>query len=220
MFEFWVEYDINPVIIFNSKGHIKYCNQEAEIFLSYINHKEVFQFVIQNASNKPGMHTSFKHVKFDDFEFNGYSIGYEDENLIGVRFFINTSTHILDLSNLEEIDISMLINFAIEYMKLKKDIEIKTLFDPSIPTMLLNKKAFLDIIFEILEEVKEAEISTKINIGEYIKIKDKKYQIVEITIKTSPTKNITSHNFEIVVKEDKYIIKIPLIKDINENSNS
>jgi phosphoribosyl-dephospho-CoA transferase len=94
------------------------------------------------------------------------------------------------------------------------------MFDPSIPTILVQKKALLDIILEMLEKQKEAIISTKINVGEYIKINDKKYQIVEIGIKTEPKNPIKSPYFEILNKEDGYTIKIPLIKEINENNNS
>ena len=220
MFEFWCEYDINPLIIFNQKGHIKYCNQEAEIFLSYVNKKEVYEFVINNAPVNPGIKTEFKQVKFKDFEFNGFSIGYKDDTEIGIRLFINTNTHSIELTELEEIDLSMLLNFAIEYIQLKNTIKISTLFDPSIPTIMVHKKALLDLIFEILENQKKAIISTKINVGEYIKIKNKKYQIIEIGIKTSPDKTVKSPYFEILNKVDGYTIKIPLIKEIDENNNA
>ncbi|WP_456479729.1 hypothetical protein [Nautilia sp.] len=220
MFEFWCEYDINPLIIFNQKGHIEYCNQEAEIFLSYVNKKEVYDFVINNAPANPGMKTEFKHVKFKDFEFNGFSIGYRDDTNIGVRFFINTNTHSIELTELEEIDLSMLINFAIEYITLKNEIDITTMFDPSIPTIMVHKKALLDLIFDMLENKKKAIISTRVNVGEYIKIKDKKYQIIEIGIKTAPDKTIKSPYFEILNKVDGYTIKIPLIKEIDENNNA
>ncbi len=220
MFEFWCEYDINPLIIFNEKSHIKYCNQEAEIFLSYVNKKEVYEFVIKNAPQNPGIKTEFKQVKFKDFKFNGYSIGYENNSYIGVRFFINTNTHSIELKELEKIDLAMLINFIIEYATLKENIKISTFFDPSIPTILVHKKALIDIILEMLENQKKTTITTKIKVGEYIKIKDKKYQIIEIYVKTTPTKTIKSPYFEIVNKEDGYIINIPLIKDINENSNT
>jgi nitrogen-specific signal transduction histidine kinase len=220
MFEFWCEYDINPLIIFNEKGYIEYCNQEAEIFLSYVNKKEVYEFVIKNAPSKPGVKTEFKQVKFKDFEFNGYSIGYKDDSSIGIRFFINTNTHSIELTELEEIDLSMLLNFAIEYATLKNSISITTMFDPSIPTILVHKKALLDIIFDMLENRKEALISTKINVGEYIKINDRKYQIIELGIQTEPVKTIKSPYFEILNKEDGYIIKIPLIKEIDENNNT
>jgi len=219
MFEFWCEYDINPLIIFNERGHIKYCNQEAEIFLSYVNKKEVYEFVINNAPTNPGIKTEFKQVKFKDFEFNGFSIGYQDDTNIGIRFFINTNTHSIELTELEEIDLSMLLNFIIEYVSLK-DTTITTMFDPSIPTILVHKKALLDIILEMLENQKEAIISTKINVGEYIKIKDKKYQIIEIGIKTEPKISIKSPYFEILNKVDGYTIKIPLIKEIDENNNT
>jgi nitrogen-specific signal transduction histidine kinase len=220
MYEFWCEYDINPLIIFNEKGYIEYCNQEAEIFLSYVNKKEVYEFVIKNAPVQPGIKTEFKQIKFKDFEFNGYSIGYQNDTQIGIRLFINTNTHSIELTELEEIDLSMLLNFAIEYITLKSDTTVTTLFDPSIPTMLVHKKALLDIIFDMLENQKEAKISTKINVGEYIKIQDKKYQIIEIGITVPPKKAIKSPYFEILNKDDGYIIKIPLIKEIDENNNT
>jgi len=220
MFEFWCEYDINPLIIFNEKGNIKYCNQEAEIFLSYVNKKEVYEFVINNAPKNAGIKTEFKKIKFQDFEFNGFSIGYKNDTEIGIRLFINTNTHSIELTELEEIDLSMLINFAVEYVGLKNDIKITTVFDPSIPKILVHKKALLEIIFDILEKQKEAIISTKINVGEYIKIKNKKFQIIEIDIKTKPDKKINSPYFEILNKYDGYNIKIPLIKDLNENNNA
>ncbi len=220
MFEFWCEYDINPLIIFNEKGHIKYCNQEAEIFLSYINTKEVYEFTIKNAPKNAGIKTEFKQVKFKDFEFNGFSVGYQDDSTIGIRFFINTNTHSIELTELEEIDLSMLINFAIEYITLKQNITISTQYDPSIPSIFVYKKALLDLILEILENKKEATITTKIDIGEYIKIKDKKYQIIEIEIKTKPEKTIKSPYFEILNKENGYIIKLPLIKELNETDNT
>ena len=218
MFEFWCEWDINPLIIFDNKGNIKYCNQEAEIFLSYINKKEVFQFTINNAPKKNGIKTNFESLKFKDFEFMGYSIGYQNNNEIGVRFFINTNLSSIEPANLEKIELSMLLNFAIEYISLKQNTKISAIFDPSIPPIMANKKELLNIIFEILEEQKEAKISTKIQIGEYMKIKNKKYPIIEIEINTYPKKRIKSPFLEILNKEEGYIIKIPMIKEENETN--
>jgi nitrogen-specific signal transduction histidine kinase len=220
MFEFWVEYDINPLIIFNQKGNIIYCNQEAEIFLSYINKKEVFEFTIKNAPKNPGIKSEFKKVHFKDFEFNGFSIGYEDEEKIGIRFFINTDIHSIELEELEKVDLSMLLNFAIEYVSLKQNTKFKIYFDPSIPEIYINKKAFLNLLFDIFENQEEIYIQTKINIGEYIKLNSKKYPIISVIIKTKPKKQIKNNFFEVINKEDGYIIQIPLIKEKNENSNS
>jgi len=220
MFEFWCEYDINPLIIFNEKGHIKYYNQEAEIVLSYINKKEIYEFVIKNAPKEKGIKTEFKDIKFNNFEFKGFSIGYEDDKNIGVRFFINTNKHNIELKELEKIELSMLIDFAIEYITLKEKIKIIKNYDPSIPQLLINKKALLNTLFEILENQKKAIISTKIEIGEYIKIKNKKYPVIDIIINTNSKKKITSPYFEVLNNKNEYIIKIPLIKEIDENNNT
>ncbi|GAB6046030.1 hypothetical protein JCM11957_16290 [Caminibacter profundus] len=220
MFEFWCEYDINPLIIFNEKGNIVYCNQEAEILLSYINKKEVFDFIIKNAPKKAGIKTEFKKIQFKDFKFNGYSIGYQEDTQIGVRFFINTNVHSIHFEKLEKVDLSMLLNFAMEYINLKQNTKFKIYFDPSIPEIYLNKKAFLNLLFEILENQKEAYIETKINIGEYIKVNNKKYPIISVITKLNPLKHIKSPHFEIINNENGYIIQIPLIKEKDENNNS
>jgi len=220
MFEFWCEYDINPLIIFNQKGNIVYCNQEAEIFLSYVNKKEVFSLAINHAPKNPGMKVEFKKVVFKDFEFNGFMVGYQDEEKIGIRLFINTNTHQISLEELEKVDLAMIINFAIEYVSLKQESNISLYYDTSIPQIYLNKKALLNLLLEILENQTEVFIQTKIEVGEYIKISNKKYPIIEMLIKCKPKKRIQSNYFEIINKEDGYIIKLPLIKEAHENSNT
>ena len=215
MFKFWIEYDINPLIIFDHKANIIYCNQEAEIFLSYINKKKVFNFALKNAP-KDGIKTEFKLVKFDRFEFNGYSIGFYEEKL-GVRFFINTDKKNFSLTNLEKVKFSILLEFIKEYMSLK-NIEINVFYDPSIPEIYLNKKELLNIIFDILEHNKKATIKSKVLVGEYIKIENKKYPIIQIDIITTPFKRIKSNYFEIENLKNGYTIKIPIIKEINENN--
>lgn len=217
MFKFFIEYDINPFIVFDYKSNIIYCNQEAEIFLSYINKKEVFDFAIKHAP-KNGIKTEFKEVKFNKFEFMGYSIGFYDEKL-GIRFFINTEKQNLTLHNLEKVKFSMLLEFIKEYLNFK-NIAVETYYDPSIPEIYLNKKELINIIFEMLENSKKAKIGSKILVGEYMKIDNKKYPLAQIDIITHPFKRIKSDFFEIENHEEGYSIKIPLIKELNENNTT
>ncbi len=220
MFEFFIEYDINPVIFFNEKGHIDYCNQEAEIFLSYVNVKDIFNFTIQNAPNKEGIKTDFKNINFGEFSFNGYSIGYKEDSKIGIRLFINTKKHQFTLEGLEKIDINKLINFAIQYINLKQNSKFKIYPDLSIEEIYISKKELLHILFEIFENQKEVEIYTKFDISEVIKINNKKYSLIEIILKCSSFKEIESKYFEIIKKDDGYTIKVPFIKEKNENNNT
>ena len=220
MFEFFIEYDINPVIFFDNKGNIKYCNQEAEIFLSYVNVKDIFNFTIKNAPKEKGIKTIFKEVKFLDFNFKGYSIGYKDENLIGIRLFINTEKNHISIENLEKTNLLKLINFAIEYITLKQNTKFKIYPDLSFNEIFLNKKELLHILLEIFENQKNVEILTHLKLGEYLKIEEKKYPIIEIIIKCHTNKKITSNSFEVENENDKYIIKIPFIKEKDEIHNS
>jgi nitrogen-specific signal transduction histidine kinase len=211
MFEFWCEYDINPLIIFSSSGELLYCNQEAEILLSYISTKEIFEFTIKNAPKEKGIKTVFEKIVFKEFEFNGYSIGYKDNDKIGVRFFINTNKHHIYLQELEKLDLTKILNLTIEYTKLKQNTKFKIFFDPSIPEIYINKKEIISLLIEAFKDKKEVEIQTKINIGEYLKIANKKYQIIEIHI--NHPLDLSSEYFEILKKEKKTIIQIPLIKE-------
>ena len=220
MFEFFIEYDINPVIFFDSNGNVKYCNQEAEMFLSYVNVRDIYNFTIQNAPKNKGIVTIFKDIKFNDFNFKGYSIGYKDDNLIGIRLFINTEKNHISIENLEKTDILKLLHFAIEYITLKQNTKFKIYPDLSFNEVYINKKELLHIFLEIFEKQSNVEIYTHLKVGEYLKINKNKYPIIEIIIKCHPNKKITSKYFEISTENDKYIIKIPFIKEQNENNNS
>ncbi len=213
MFEFFVEYDINPVIFFDNKGNIKYCNQEAEIFLSYVNIKDIFHFAIQNAPQNTKIKTLFKEIKFSDFIFKGYSIGYKTDELIGIRFFINTEKNNISIENLEKTDLLKLINLAIEYITLKQNTTFKIYPDFSLNEIYINKKELLRLLLDIFEKQNKIEIYTKLNLGEYIKTKEKKYPIINIEIKCPSNKIIDSKYFEILNKSEGYIIKIPFIKE-------
>lgn len=222
MFELFIEYDINPIIFFDDKGNVKYCNQEAEIFLSYVNIKDIYEFAIKNAPKNNYFITQFKEIKFLDFKFKGFSIGYKHDNVIGVRFFINTEKTNITIEHLEKTNLLKLINFAIEYITLKQNTKFKIYPDLSFNEneIYLNKKELLHILLEIFENQSNIEIFLHLKIGEYLKINQKKYPIIEIIIKCHPNKKITSKYFEVSNENDKYIIKIPFIKEKDENNNS
>jgi len=117
-------------------------------------------------------------------------------------------------------DLLKLINFAIEYIKLKQNTHFKIFPDLSIREILINKKELLKILIEIFENQQKVEIITHLKVGEYLKIENKKYPIIEIKIKTHANKKISSQFFEIENSENGYNIKIPFIKEKDENSNS
>lgn len=213
MFEYLVEYDVNPTIVFTGQGKVFYANQEAEILLSYTSVKEIFNFCIENLSpNK--ITTKFEDIFFKDFHFKGVSlITYEDK--LAVRFFINTETIKIKLDNLEEVDLSTIINFVIEYFSLNQNHNIKIIMD-ELPTLFVNKNELVNLLLNAITPTSIIEI--KIIPGEYMKIKDKKYPIVGIFI--TPFNEAESQFFEINRYNNNLIIKIPLIKERDENSSS
>ncbi len=209
MFDKLIEFDINPVIVFNEKGEIIYCNQEAEVFLSSQNVKTIFNFALNNAPKK-GIKTKFEKVKFNKIEFNGYSI-FVDENL-SIRFFIDTTPPNYSLTNLEKIDIIMLIDFVCDIFSLKKDFNIKKLFDPTIPEFYGDKNEIIRLLKNYIS--KDSIISTKIVIGESIIINNKKHPLIEVKIENPNKNDIKSSTYEIKKGENFISIRIPLIQGI------
>jgi UDP-N-acetylglucosamine transferase subunit ALG13 len=53
VFHLAVEYDINPLVLFDREGKIVYYNREAEILLSYLGVGELFQFALQKSPLPP-----------------------------------------------------------------------------------------------------------------------------------------------------------------------
>ena len=46
-FEYFIETDINPFILFNQSGKIEYLNHSAEILLGYVSKKELYDIAWQ-----------------------------------------------------------------------------------------------------------------------------------------------------------------------------
>ncbi|EDM23250.1 hypothetical protein [Caminibacter mediatlanticus] len=209
MFNKLIEYDINPVIIFNEKGEVVYCNQEAEIFLSSQNIKEIFDFAISNAP-KIGIKTKFEKIKFNNIEFNGYSILIDEK--LAIRFFIDTTPTNYSLSNLEKIDIAMLIDFVCDIFTLKGNFNIKKYYDPTIPEFYSDKNEIIRLLKNLITA--NSYVTTKVIIGESIIIDNKKYPLIEITIENFNDININSTTYEIKKQDNKISIKIPLIQGV------
>ncbi len=48
-FKFFIEYDSNPFVLFNSKGKIVYLNSNAEILMGSCSERELFRLAISYA---------------------------------------------------------------------------------------------------------------------------------------------------------------------------
>jgi nitrogen-specific signal transduction histidine kinase len=184
-FDIWVQKDINPFIIFNEKGKIKYLNDEAEYFLSFVNEKEIFEFAINNLKDK--FITINGYFKFNKFEFVSISIGYE-ENEIGIKFYKSIlPVKKVKTEGLEKINLFFILEFCRNYVFLDKNIEFEDFFDVDVPQFFADKKSLikaLNSLFSKFKDEKKLNVVVKFVLGEKIKVNNKNYPVIGIKIKS------------------------------------
>jgi hypothetical protein len=182
-FDIWIQKDINPFIVFNEKGKVKYLNDEAEYFLSFVNEKEIFEFAVNNLKDK--FVTINGNFKFDRFEFVSISIGYE-ENEIGIKFYKSLlPVKNIKTEGLEKINIFFILDFCRNYVFLDKKIEFEDLFDIDIPEFYANKKALINEINSVLlkfKNEKKIKFTVKFILGEKLKVEAKSYSVIGIIL--------------------------------------
>jgi len=183
-FEEWIYYDIHPFILFSNNGKIKYLNKEAEYFLSFVNEKEIFDFAINNArENITILNETFS---FGNFEFLAALIMYNED--IGIKLYKTLlPKKEIQIKGLEKINIFMVLDFCRNYIFLDEEIEFKDDFDVDIPEFFANKNELIKDINSNLEffkekKVKQLTFTIKFLIGEKIKVKDKKYSVIQLKI--------------------------------------
>ena len=189
--EIWIQKDINPFIIFDEKGKIKYVNDEAEYFLAFVSEREIFEFAINNLKDK--FITINSNFKFDKFEFSSISIGYE-ENEIGIKLYktLIPKTKIKTKS-LEKINLFFILDFCRNYIFLDEEIEFEDEFDVDIPEFFANKKELISKINSVLENFKQEKklkFIVKFLIGEKIKVNNKYYSVISIKVVSTKTEEI------------------------------
>jgi hypothetical protein len=189
-FDIWIQKDINPFIIFNEKGKIKYLNDEAEYFLSFVNEKEIFEFAINNL--KGTFITINKNVRFNKFEFVSVSIGYE-ENEIGIKLYRQLfPVKNMQIEGLTKINIFFILDFCRNYIFLDKKIEFEDIFDIDIPEFFANKNELINEINSVLvrfKNEKKLKFIVKFMPGEKLKVDDKYYYVIGIMITSNSQKD-------------------------------
>ena len=213
----WIQQDYNPFIVFNSNGKINYLNNEAEYFLSFVSYKEIFEFAINNAKNENGIFTIFGEYKFNKFEFGAISIGYQNDNEIGIKLYktLDFPKKCEKIKELEKINLFFIVDFCRNYIFLDKEIEFIDDFDIDIPEFWSNKNELIDVLNQLFKSVEDLtiKISIKFEIGEIIKVNNDKYGVIKIKIEGKKTiTNIKNNFFTIIENKNISEVLIPFIK--------
>ncbi len=224
-YEKFIEYDYNPFVLFNKNGKIKSVNQEAQYLLGAVSATELYHLALSYASGSYGFKTTFLNLEYGRYKFFAVCVGYENDEEIGIRLYRYPE---LKLESIEECDadfvnIYALIDLCISANATKSKVGFKKEIDPTLPEIKLNAERFIKLLtqaFERFSSSKEITIKLHINIGEYIKIADRKFTLFAIEIigdsfdryDLAQIKELAkSINSYIEIDSDRLIINIPMI---------
>lgn len=186
----WIENDYNPFILFASSGEMTYTNTSAELLLSYAEKKIFHDLALAYAPQDFGYKTTFMNLEYDKFTFYAITVGYEDEETIGIKLYQNPLTGPARTAptkiSKEKSNIYVLIDLCISLACVNNDTVFKKEFDPTIPEFKLSQNDFTKLLRKVYDSFMPADALTtilKLKIGESVKINNKRYQLLELTVK-------------------------------------
>jgi hypothetical protein len=215
----WIEYDYNPFILFSSNGKIISLNSEAQFLLGIASTSEIFELATSYANVTFGFKTTFLDLEFGRYKFFGLTVGYENEEEVGIKLYQAPSFKIKKPKYKGELtNIYTLIDLCISTNSINSDIKFKREFDPTIPDIIIDTNNIIKILNKIYSCFEENDvIITKVyyRIGEHLKFDDKKYSIFSIAISAKNLNQIRANQLEILLKESNFYVDIQKTITIN-----
>jgi hemerythrin len=226
-FRFFIEYDANPFILFNSKGKIVYLNSSAEMLMGSCSRKKLFDITLSYAPKSFGYKKTLLDLSFEYFEFYAINVLYDNEEEIGIHLYNKPMVKLNSNANLEgysETDINLLFEANIELFKMQYSGELKLITDYELPKLHIHQNNFSFLIRKIFEQMKTSpkiEIKIKIKIGELIIVNGRKYPIILFLFQSERRDrsrdkeilNIATENYINTHFGENYIsLEIPAIK--------
>lgn len=225
--EAFIEYDLNPFVVFSSSGKLLNYNQEAEYLLSYVSPQELYDLAVNNASQSFGFRSIHINLRFDRYAFCAILVGYLDDEKIGLRLYkemTNTSTPSTK-GKMTTANVFALLELSKNSVFANRSVAITETFDPTIPEMKLYVEKFLKLLNRIFQEyinvsTKELDIRVSLKIGQNMIVNGKSYPICNIAIlnrensiqNTDAIHILASEaNVVVIAKEGKIIVEFPII---------
>ena len=212
----WLENDYNPFILFNANGKILSLNTEAQFLLGSASTSELYELTTTYANITFGFKTTFLDLEFGRYKFFGITIGYENEDEIGIKFYQTPSFKLNKPKPSGELtNIYTLVDLCISTNSINSNIIFSKDFDPTIPEIMIDTNSFIKVLNKIYSCFNNNDkINTKIfyRIGEHIKFEDKKYSIFSIKISADNIDKKQVNKLEVLVANTSFYIDIQ--KDI------
>jgi hypothetical protein len=208
----WIEYDYNPFILFSSSGKILSLNSEAQFLLGATTVTEIFELATTYANVTFGFKTTFIDLEFGRYKFFGLTIGYENEEEIGIKLYQAPS---FKLNNPKPngvlTNIYTIIDLCISTNSINSKIKFIKNFDPTIPSIIINSNSIIKILNKIYLYFSDNEIiTTKVfyRIGEHIKFENNKYSIFSITVSAENANATKADELQLLAKKSDFYIDI------------
>ncbi|QFR49248.1 hypothetical protein FJR48_05695 [Sulfurimonas lithotrophica] len=220
-----LEHDFNPFVLFSSDGKILSLNEQAQFIVNPFNSKELFELATTYANVTFGFKTTFVDVEFSQQKFFGLTVGYENEDEIGIKLYQKPSFKLNNKKPTGELtNIYTLVDLCISTNSINSDATFSKEFDPTIPEIIIDSNSFIKILNKIYSCFIENEsINTKIyyRIGEHIIFDSKKYSLFSIEIssqnqdknKISELQNLVDASNIHVDIQKKITINLPMITE-------
>ncbi|CAA6806953.1 MAG: Unknown protein [uncultured Sulfurovum sp.] len=225
-FQFFIENDSNPFILFSNTGKIKYLNNSAEVLMGSCQPKEIFDLALAYAPQTFGFKKSALTLNFNSFEFYGINVLYENDDFIGIHLYnraIDKVDKQMILDGFTATDINMLLQANIELFDMNYNGTVSLLTDYDIPEFQMHQNNFsllLRNLFKQFEESKKLRVYVKIKLGERVIIKEKKYAIIVLKLEGSTRNNDTDKELKslankncvgINLQENSVTLEVPAI---------
>jgi hypothetical protein len=208
----WIEYDYNPFILFSSSGKVISLNAEAQFLLGSASTSELFELASSYSNITFGFKTTFLELEFGRYKFFGVTVGYENEDEIGIKLYQTPSFKITQQKPTGELtNIYTLVDLCISTNSINSSIKFTKEFDPTIPEIIINSNNFiktLNKIYACFSDNKEIDTKIYCKVGEHIKFDNKKYSLFSILI-NAENKNIKKINeLKAHIQESDFVIDI------------
>ncbi len=209
----WLEFDYNPFILFSSNGKIISLNTEAQFLLGSTSKGEIFELATTYASITFGFKTSFIELNFGRYKFFGLTVGYENEEQIGIKLYQAPSFKLKKPSPVGELtNIFTLIDLCISTNSISSKTIYTKEFDPTIPEIIINANNTIKVLNKayacFISDNGTIHTRVYFRIGEHINFEDKKYSIFSIEISAKNIDNKKVNELKLLVENTSFYIDV------------
>jgi len=190
-FQFILEQDGSPLIVFDHQGKILWLNNVAEILLGYVDHKELFELALRYAPQSFGSHTTLKELQFRQMSFYALNVSYNSEEWVALRLYHRPRTpgkRQVERDKLLPTDINVLLEAAITLFKMQHQRTLRLLTDQDLPPVKIDQNNFSKLLRKTLESFRRSsqiEVSLTMTIGEFIILEERRYHLLRLRIEAN-----------------------------------